>query len=568
MRWNYSKPEIQTDVEKIRDELSISPVLAEILVKRGINTFDKAREYFRPSLKSLHDPFQMADMQAACDRLVRALEKEERILIYGDYDVDGTTSVAMFYAFLHSFYQNCAFYIPDRYSEGYGVSDRAIEWAAENKIGLIITLDCGIKSHRHVENARAKGIDFIICDHHTPSGILPGAVAVLDPKREDCPYPYKELSGCGVGFKFIQAFCEIHSNLPVTPEDFLDLVAVSIASDIVEITGENRVLAYYGLKRLANSPRPGLQALMKVADIPATDVSIMRIVFGLAPRINAAGRLEDAAYAVKLMLAENPQEARKLADLLDNHNSDRRELDRATTEEAIQMIQDKFAHANSTVLFNRDWHKGIIGIVASRCIETYYRPTVILTETKDGVLAGSARSVEGFDLYEALDQCRDYLIQFGGHKYAAGMTLHPDRLIEFREKFEAVVSNQITSEQQDASIDIDATLSLDQVTPKFFRILKQMGPFGPGNEEPVFVAHGLKAKNIKSFSSKKNPESSHLRFQCRQNGISFNCIGFKKGEIAEKLITDTPFSRVFVIKENEYKGLRSLQLQIRDIKLE
>ncbi len=568
MRWNYAKPENQKDVEKIRDELSISPVLAEILVKRGINSFEKARDFFRPTLESLHDPFLMADMQAACDRLVSALEKEEQILIYGDYDVDGTTSVAMFYSFLDSFYSNCKYYIPDRYTEGYGVSDQAIDWAAENNIRLIITLDCGIKSHQHVKRAKELGIDFIICDHHTPSNELPEAAAVLDPKRPDCGYPYKELSGCGVGFKFIQAFCDIHPTIPVKPEELLDLVAVSIASDIVEITGENRTLAFYGLKRLATAPRPGLEALMQVSGIQKSDVTIMRIVFGLAPRINAAGRLEDATYAVRLMLSENADDARELAAMLDNHNTDRRELDRTTTEEAIGMIRKEFAQSNSTVLFNRDWHKGIIGIVASRCIESYYRPTVILTETTDGTLAGSARSVDGFDLYEALDQCRDYLIQFGGHKYAAGMTLHPDNLMEFRERFEAVVSEQITAEQKDAAIDIHAELMLDDITPKFYRILRQMAPFGPGNEEPVFVAHGLRAQRIKSFSSRKNPGSSHLKFQCRQKSSAWNCIGFNMGDIAVSLSDETTFSMVFVITENEYKGLRSLQLQVKDIKLE
>jgi single-stranded-DNA-specific exonuclease len=397
---------------------------------------------------------------------------------------------------------------------------------------------------------------------------LPKAIAVLDPKRKDCPYPFKELSGCGVGFKFIQAFSEIHTSLPVKPDELLDLVAVSIASDIVDITGENRVLAFYGLRRLAESPRPGLAALMDIARIPGADISIMRIVFGMAPRINAAGRLEDAAYAVKLMLADNAAVASELAGMLDNHNKERRELDRTTTEEAIQMIEKDFSDTYSTVLFNKHWHKGIIGIVASRCIETYYRPTIILTATKNGLLAGSARSVDGFDLYHALEQCSDYLVQFGGHKYAAGMTLQVDRLQDFRDRFESVVSSQITEEQKDASIEVDAKLNLDDITPKFYRILSQMAPFGPGNTEPVFMATGLSAKNIKRLPSKKNPEVPHLKLQCVQGSSVFDCIGFDLGKFESKLTPDCRFSMIFVITENEFRGRRSLQLQIKDIKLE
>ncbi|MEJ2003521.1 MAG: single-stranded-DNA-specific exonuclease RecJ, partial [Cyclobacteriaceae bacterium] len=406
------------------DVLNISQPLANILAARSITGFSEAKDFFRPSLDMLHDPFEMADMSAAVERLITAINNSEKILIYGDYDVDGTTSVTMFYHFLSSIYPNCDFYIPDRYSEGYGVSLTGIEYAHKNEFSLIISLDCGIKSTDLVEYAKKKNIDFIICDHHEPGPVLPPAAAVLDPKRKDCPYPYKELSGCGVGFKFIQAFLQTHPGIDFDIFSLLDLVCVSIAADIVPITGENRVLAYYGLQTLAESPRPGLASLMEIAGLKRSRLTISGVVFGIAPRINAAGRLEDARHAVRLMLADDTQPASEFAQKLDSQNSERKDIDRQITREAHEMIIEKgWTATKTTVLCSDGWHKGVIGIVASRCIETYYRPTIILTRSDEGMLTGSARSVEGFDLYAALSKCSDLLEQFGGHKHAAGMTL-------------------------------------------------------------------------------------------------------------------------------------------------
>lgn len=565
MRWIYPDLDTSSKASELSSLLSVHPVLASLLVSRGVHSFDEARSFFRPTLDMLHDPFEMADMQRATDRLVLAIERDEKILVYGDYDVDGTTSVAMFYYFLTSFYPNCEYYIPDRYKEGYGVSDKAVEFASAEGFSLIITLDCGIKAHRQIQNGGALGIDFIVCDHHTPASELPEACAILDPKRTDCTYPYKELSGCGVGFKFIQAFCELHPDIPIDPYNLLDLVAVSIASDIVQITGENRVLAFYGLRKLAAAPRPGLEALMRVAGITPDDISIMRVVFGLAPRINAAGRLQDAKYAVRLMLASDKRLAEEMAGNLDVNNNERRELDKHTTEEALAMIEAEFMATQSTVLYNPEWHKGIIGIVASRCIESYYRPTVILTESANGLLAGSARSVDGFDVYHALEQCADHLEQFGGHKYAAGMTLKVSQLPAFRNQFEQVVTATILPEQREARLEIDAQIELREITPKFYRILRQIAPFGPGNTEPVFSAQGLIAENIRSFSSRKNPASSHLKFRCRQGVETWECIGFNMGHFAEDLRKSQTFSMAFVVTENNYRGKTELQLQVKDI---
>ncbi len=554
------------------DGLKISAPLANILINRGIHTFEEARMYFRPSLDMLHDPFLMADMGAAVERLVTAISQGEKILIYGDYDVDGTTSVAMFYHFLSSFYNKCEFYIPNRYLEGYGVSLAGVNYAEENEFSLIITLDCGIKSNDLVSLAQKKGIDFIICDHHEPGSTLPPAVAVLDPKRSDCDYPYKELSGCGVGFKFIQAFLESHPDIDFEPLSLLDLVCVSIAADIVPITGENRVLASYGLQKLANQPRHGLAALMDIAGIRRDDVTISRVVFGLAPRINAAGRLEDAKYAVRLMLADDDAPAKIFADQLDGHNQQRKDIDREITSQAHRMIlENGWTEASTTVLYQPDWHKGVIGIVASRCIESFYRPTIILTETGEGKLTGSARSVEGFDLYSALTECSDLLEQFGGHKHAAGMTLRNENLEAFRERFEEVVSREITEDLLTPSICIDTEIFLDDITPKFFRIMRQMAPFGPGNPEPVFMADNLRAHNIRAFSARSNPDSNHLKFRVSQKGgkSSFEVIGFGLGEFADMLIQNPEgFGMAFALGENKYMGQVSLQLYVKDIRWE
>ncbi|MCA6078603.1 single-stranded-DNA-specific exonuclease RecJ [Fulvivirga sedimenti] len=571
-RWILPESMESEMANQLMSAINVSAPIANILINRGITNFEQAKEYFRPSLEMLHDPFLMAGMEAAVDRLVNAIGTGEKILIYGDYDVDGTTSVAMFYHFLSSFYDHCEYYIPDRYKEGYGVSLAGVDYAEENNFSLIITLDCGIKSNDLVSLASKKGIDFIICDHHEPDNVLPPAVAVLDPKRTDCPYPYKELSGCGVGFKFIQAFLLSHPDIGFDPFSLLDLVCVSIAADIVPITGENRVLAYYGLQKLARDPHPGLAALMEVAGIQQNDVTISRVVFGLAPRINAAGRLEDAKYAVRLMLATDAEPAQNFARQLDGHNQQRKDIDRLITSQAHDMIlENGWTEANTTVLFQPDWHKGVIGIVASRCIESYYRPTVILTETHDGILTGSARSVDGFDLYSALLKCSDLLEQFGGHKHAAGMTLRNENLEAFRSRFEAVVSSEITSDLLTPSIIIDTRISLDDINPKFFRIMQQMAPFGPGNAEPVFVAEDLIARDVRAFSARNNPDSNHLKLRIGQYGCTstFEAIGFGMGEYADQLKKNPQgFGMAFAVAENRYMGRVSLQLYIKDIRWE
>ena len=552
--------------------LKISRPLAQILAGRGISTYSEAHRFFRPSLDMLHDPFLMADMENAVDRLIQAINNQEKILIYGDYDVDGTTSVAMFYHFLTSFYENCEYYIPNRYTEGYGVSLTGVQYAVENSFSLIITLDCGIKSADLVGYASKKGIDFIICDHHEPDHELPPASAVLDPKRKDCSYPYKELSGCGVGFKFIQAFLETHPGIGYDAFELLDLLCVSIAADIVPVTGENRVLSYFGLLRLRESPRPGLAALMEIAGIDRSSADLTNVVFGLAPRINAAGRLEDAKHAVRLMLAEDHLPATQFARKLDAHNAQRRNIDRRITLEAHDMIRENgWYDTKSTVLYREDWHKGVIGIVASRCIETFYRPTIIFTRNEEGVLTGSARSVDGFDLYAALDECSDLLEQFGGHKHAAGMTLRNENLEAFRAKFEEVVSREITDELLRPSIQIDTYVQLHQIDAKFFRILRQMSPFGPGNPEPIFCANELTARDIRAFSSKNNPDSSHLKLNVFQEGCKsgFQAIGFSLGHFAEKLKREPEgFSMAFTLGTNTYMGRTSLQLYIKDIRWE
>ncbi len=556
----------------LMDVLQVSQPLANILVARGITTFEEAKSFFRPSLDMLHDPFLMKDMSRAVDRLITAINKGEKVLIYGDYDVDGTTSVAMFYHFLSSFYPQCEFYIPNRYTEGYGVSLAGIEFAAENNFSLIITLDCGIKSVELVDYAGTKNIDFIICDHHEPGAALPPANAILDPKRSDCSYPYKELSGCGVGFKFIQAFLQTHPGIDFELYSLLDLVSVSIAADIVPITGENRVLAYFGLKQLMDNPRPGLASLMEIAGISRGQVSISRVVFGLAPRINAAGRLEDAKHAVRLMLSDDSQLAAEFAQKLDDQNAERRDIDRQITLEAHEMIEENgLQETSTTVLYRHDWHKGVIGIVASRCIETYYRPTVILTQTGEGLLTGSARSVDGFDLYSALCKCSDLLEQFGGHKHAAGMTIRDENLDAFRLRFESIVSEDISQELLTPAIQTDTIVTLDDLSPKFYRILSQMAPFGPGNPEPVLVARGLNAESFRAFSARSNPDSNHLKLTVSQPGSRqrFEAVGFNLGRLAEELNSrPTGFDMAFNIGENTYRGETTLQLYIKDIRWE
>jgi single-stranded-DNA-specific exonuclease len=537
-----------------------------------VESFDEAKEYFRPSLSQLHDPYLMKDMAEAIERIEKAIENSEKILVYGDYDVDGTTAVALVYSFLTGFYPHVAFYIPDRYKEGYGVSEKGVRYAAENDFKLIIALDCGIKAVEKVKLAKDLGVDFIICDHHTPGEILPEAVAVLDAKREDCNYPYKELSGCGVGFKLIQALSKKRGIDASTLNDYLDLLVVSIAADIVPITGENRTLSYFGLERINKNPRPGLEALISSSQIEKV-IGISEIVFKIGPRINASGRLEHAKASVELLISTEITDAKKRAKLVDEVNLTRRNFDENITKEAFEMLaaREEEVAWNSTVLFKNDWHKGVIGIVASRCIEKYYRPTIILTES-NAKATGSARSVVDFDIYEAIAECADLLDQFGGHKYAAGLTLPVENVPAFQLKFEAVVKSRIQDFHRKPVIEVDDELLLDQINGKFYQIIKQMAPFGPGNPEPVFRISDAFAEDVKILKDK------HLRFTIKQHGqaTSLVCLGFgmadqtkdSESTMVNMLKSKMRFDILAEVKENNFRHNPTLQLYVKDIKFD
>lgn len=560
-RWIKKETPSAEAVTALSAQLNINPYLTSILLQRGTDTFDKAKLFFRPSLSDLHDPFLMMDMNKAVERLHQAIERQEKILVYGDYDVDGTTSVALVYSYLQTFYAHCEYYVPDRYSEGYGVSQEGIEYAVNNGFSLIITLDCGIKASDKVTFANLHGIDFIICDHHLPDADIPNAVAVLDPKREDCTYPYTELSGCGLGFKLIQAYARNYRNEEEV-FNYLDLVAVSIASDIVPITGENRILTTFGLKKLNENPSPGLKALKEIAAI-RNDLDVSGIVFTLGPRINAAGRIAHAKGAVKLLIAQTEAEALELAYAINEKNDQRRVVDLDITAEALSMIEsdERLRNANSTVLYKNNWSKGVIGIVASRCIERYYRPTIILTESNNKI-TGSARSVNGFDLYEAIEACSDLLDKFGGHRHAAGLTLDLRNLEAFQQRFEEVVSERITEEMKTPVITIDAEIPIDAITPKFMNILKQMAPFGPESLNPVFEATNLLiAHSLSSFKER------HIRFFVKQqHGTTvLPVVGFDMVKHYEQLSNGQPFSMAFTVEENVYNGNTSIQLRIKDL---
>lgn len=563
-RWKIKDKADCKAVELLSKEINVNYTLANMLVNRGISDFQRAKEFFRPDLDKLHDPFLMKDMDMAVERLTAAMGNNEKVLIYGDYDVDGTTSVALFYGFMKAFYSNIDFYIPDRYKEGYGISEKGIHFAAENNFKLIISLDCGIKALEKVELANSLGIDFIVCDHHTPGERLPNAIAVLDPKRKDCPYPYKELSGCGVGFKLIQAYLEKTGVDAVNLYEFLDLVSVSIAADIVPITGENRILAYYGLERINNNPRPGLKALILNGRLEK-EIEICDIVFKIGPRINASGRMEHAKASVQLLISKDLTDAIHRASLVEDVNAVRKNFDENITKEALSMIgsQEACGTLKSTVLFKQDWHKGVIGIVASRCIEQYYRPTIILTESNNKA-TGSARSVVDFDIYEAISECSDLLEQFGGHKYAAGLTMAVDKVPAFQEKFERVVGERISEIHMKPILEIDDELLLDQINYKFFNILKQMAPFGPGNPEPIFSANQVFADNIKVLKDK------HLKFEIVQDGQETKptCIAFCFAEYYELLNSKMRFNIAFEIRENTFRNTSSLQLYVKDIKFD
>lgn len=561
-RWLFKDLPSQHQIDELSSLINTNPYLTTILLQRGIADFETARKFFRPSLDHLHDPFLMKDMDKAVKRLKHALDNEEKILIYGDYDVDGTTAVSLVYRYLHKFYPDCEVYIPDRYAEGYGVSRAGVEYASTNGFSLIIALDCGIKSSDLVQLADQKGIDFIICDHHLPGDSIPDAVAVLDPKRADCQYPCGELSGCGLGFKLVQAFARLYRKEEEVFE-YLDLVAVSIASDIVPIVDENRVLAYFGLKKLNEDPMPGLKALKESAGIK-NELDITGVVFTLGPRINAAGRVSHARAAVDLLIARTEDEAMALAEKLNLKNELRKEYDSSITEEALEMIErnDRIKPLKSTVLFKNSWHKGVIGIVAARCIEKFYRPTVILTESNNKI-TGSARSVNGFDLYQAILSCSDLLEKFGGHKYAAGLTLDASNLEAFQRRFEEVVSSSITPDMMTPVVEIDCSLPLDAVNAKFVNVLKQMGPFGPENTRPVF-----EAGNLYVFNSLSSFKDRHIKFLVGQEGGErvFQAIGFDMAGYYERISQGNPFRMAFTVEENVYNGNTSIQLRIKDIK--
>lgn len=558
-------PEHFEVIQHLQDTVQVPESLAILLWQRGIFQFDEAKSFFRPSLDQLHDPFLMKDMTLAVDRLQTALNQHEKILVFGDYDVDGTTAVALVYGFLATLTNRLDFYVPDRYKEGYGISKQGIEWAHQQGITLIIALDCGIKAIQEVAYAQSFGIDMIICDHHEPGETIPQAVAVLDPKRKDCPYPFKELSGNGVGFKLMQALAESLSIPMEQLYNFLDLCVVSIGADIVPIVGENRILAFYGLKKLNESPCIGLLALKKVAGF-LEPMTIENVVFVLGPRINAAGRIFHARSSVQLLLSQDYNEAWDMAQEIHAYNAQRRELDSSITDEALRMIQDDPWLANeakSTVLYNPQWHKGVIGIVASRCIERVHRPTIIFTKSQDKA-AGSGRSIAGFDLYAALEACSEWLIQFGGHTHAAGMTILPDNIPHFMQAFDREVQRRMSAEMMIPKISIDLPILLKDITPKFFRILRQMGPFGPHNMQPVFITQGLRLVNPPVRMKEK-----HLKLQVMEisSGISFVALGFGMAEdFYDRLQSDAPFALTYTVDENNFRGTVTLQLMIKDIK--
>ncbi|SKB62728.1 single-stranded-DNA-specific exonuclease RecJ [Daejeonella lutea] len=561
-RWVEQEVKNPAQIEELQQLLNVDPVLASLLVGRGIDTFEKARHFFRPDLSDLHDPFLMKDMDLAIVRIEQALSSGEKILVYGDYDVDGTTSVALVYSFFKKYHSQIDFYIPDRYKEGYGISSQGINFAAENGFSLVIALDCGIKSIDKIDYANGKKVDFIICDHHLPGEELPDAIAVLDPKRIDCLYPYKELSGCGIGFKLVQAYCQKNNIAFSDISCYLDLVAVSIASDIVPITGENRVLAWYGLQRINTEPCKGITALMNLSG-RKDNLTITDVVFTIGPRINAAGRIDDAKHAVNLLIAETDAIAFEKGEVINIKNTERREHDSNITEQALAFIDadPELISRKTTVVYNEQWHKGVIGIVASRLTEKYYRPTIVMTHS-NGYAAGSARSVLGFDLYEALLECSDLLEQFGGHKYAAGLTMKTENIPAFQAKFEEVVGRTIPPELLIQTITIDAEMELHKIDPKFYRILKQFEPFGPQNMAPVFMS-----RNVYTYGSASTVGGKHLKMSVRQNNNTiYNCIGFGLADYLPQVNNGMPFDICYTIEENKWMDRTSLQLNIKGIR--
>jgi single-stranded-DNA-specific exonuclease len=559
-RWTLPQWD-ENKVLQLQASLKVNRVICQILVQRGIDTYDKAKQFFRPQLSDLHSPWLMKDMEKAVERIMLAFQKNENILVYGDYDVDGTTSVACMFQFLQSIYPKVGFYIPHRYKEGYGISQLGIDYANEHNYSLIISLDCGIKSVELIQYAQNLNIDFIVCDHHLPDNVLPPAVAILNPKQSNCNYPYKDLCGCGVGFKLITALSE-KLQLPETaPFEYLDLVACAIAADIVPITGENRVLAYYGLKKVNEKPCAGIKALLQLAGMQK-EVRINNLVFIIAPRVNAAGRMDDAKKAVQLFIEKDITTALQLAEMLHNDNTDRKEADSSITAEALALIEEDENHIHkcATVVYQEHWHKGVVGIVASRLIEKHYKPTIVLTKSGD-YITGSARSVAGFNLYEAIYACKDYLIGYGGHFAAAGLTLKAENLHAFSNAFENVVKQTIHPNLLIPEIIIDATIELKDITQGFYSIISQMEPFGPENMQPVFML-----KEVTDTGYSKIVKNEHIRFVIKQDKLTITGIGFNMAHQFHLLANQTPVNLVCTIDENEYMGEKNLQIRVIDIK--
>ncbi len=559
-RWNILSAD-EKQIAVLHNTLKINTTLCRLLVQRGIDDFEKARHFFRPSLEDLHSPWLMKDMQKAVDRILAAFSNKEPILVYGDYDVDGTTSVASMYQFLSALHEPVDFYIPHRYREGYGVSKAGIDFAREKGYTLIISLDCGIKSAELITYAQTLGIDFIVCDHHLPDQVLPPAVAILNPKQVDCPYPYKELCGCGVGFKLMMALSEAYKLPAEAYLKYIDLAAIAIAADIVPVTGENRTIAFFGIEKVNNDPSVGIRSLIELAAVKKK-MSLTSLVFVIAPRVNAAGRMDDARKAVQLFIETDPIKAMEFARMLHCDNTDRKEADSNITEEALAMLESDPENRNkkTTVLYQEHWHKGVVGIVASRLTETYYRPTIVLTKSGE-YAAGSARSVVGFNLYEAVHACREHLLGYGGHFAAAGMTLEINNVLAFADAFEREVSARITQEQLIPELVIDAPIQFNEITPGFYKILSQMEPFGPENMRPVFIA-----RNVRDTGFSKIVKELHLKFVVKQNNITFNGIGFNMAHLYPILQSGQPFDLVFTIDENEFQGNTTLQLKVIDLR--
>jgi single-stranded-DNA-specific exonuclease len=549
-------------VQQLQTELNIHPVLCKLLVLRNIKTFDEAKDFFRPNLNKLHDPFLMRDMDKAITRIETAIANNERILIYGDYDVDGTTAVSLVYSYFNDFYDNICYYIPDRYTEGYGISFQGIDFAKDNNVSLIIALDCGIKANDKVDYANERNIDFIICDHHLPGDVLPNAVAVLDPKRNDCSYPFDELSGCGIGFKLIQAYAEKNKLNAEKIYDQLDLVAVSIASDLVPITGENRILAKFGCDRINQNPRAGIKALMSELKL-SRNLDITDLVFIIGPRINAAGRIAHGSEAVTLLIENDYDVAIEKTKKVQQNNTDRKTIDKDITDEAFAMIDNNetLIHKKTTVLYQEHWHKGVVGIVASRMIEKYYRPTIILASS-NGKAVGSGRSVPGFDLYDAIDSCSEHLVQFGGHKYAAGLTIELDKIQDFSDAFEKIVRDRITADQQIPQVEIDAEIELTDINDKFFNILEQMQPFGPGNMRPTFVT-----KDVYDTGYSKVLNGNHLKLNILKDGQSpKNGVGFGMGNYMKLMEQKETVDICYQLYANEWNNQIKIEFKLKDLR--